>query len=198
MRMNEISMDRSLRKSFLRLARKKGFEGRKQDRERSVSLFLEVFNRLEREENQRVDEEAKKWVMRQVKGMPVYFAQVPESMLRSMFSRAKPQEVFLYLLLHTYARRKNLKEIPRAEVSEETLAKYLGSTVVTVSRWLQSMEKKGWIQIIRRGSMQPNFYDLYCVGASEVDGRAAMARVQIRLRRDWSLYTRLSQSLHQE
>ena len=198
MTMADLTLEGSLRKSFVILARNLGRKGRKQSRERFRKLFLEKFRELEEKENQTVDQEAQAWVARQVKNMLIYFAQVPVSMLKSMFSRGKPQEVYLYLLLHSYASRKNLKEIPRAEVVEETLAKFLGITSQNVSRWLKSMEEKGWIQIIRQGKMKPNLYDLYCIGASELEGKEAIARVQIRLRRDYALSKRLSDSLHPE
>jgi hypothetical protein len=46
--------------------------------------------------------------------------------LRALYSKGKPQEMFLYLLLHSYSLEKSLSDIPEVQVNEATLAKDMG------------------------------------------------------------------------
>ena len=195
--MDETQLKRAIRKAFLIIQRRKGFRGRRYHRQQFLKKFLYALEQAERNEApMTVTDLAKERVLRTLSRRRVHFAQVPVKMLKSVFSKGKPQEVVLYLLLHSYAPIKGLKDIPKVQVAEDTLASDMGIAVPNVSRWLGSMEKKGWIRIIRQGKMMPNIYELYWIGNNEIEGRLAMERVQIRIQRDYTLAKRLRESLH--
>jgi len=145
---------------------------------------------------QQIEKEAHWRALNHLTRRPVYFAQVPVEMLKALHSKGKPQEVFLYLLLHSYSSEKSLRDIPEVQVSEITLARDMGIDENNVRRWLKSMEGKGWIRSIRDGNKIPNSYLLYPVGKSNLEGRVRMEKVQLRIQHDYELAKRLRESLH--
>jgi hypothetical protein len=192
-----MDMHEIVLRGLIRVKRRMGWEFRRLRLRQFVEdLQLAVKKRV-REEFV-LDQKARERALHRRLRHEVYYAQVPVSMFRSLNSRGKSQEIMLYLILHSLAPNKTLRRLPVvANVSEKTLGTMAGMSEDNARRWLKSMEKKGWVQIIRRGKMVPNTYRLLPVGGSELDGYEGMERIQVRLQRDYALASRLRKSLYQ-
>jgi len=89
---------------------------------------------------------------------PLY-GKVPQTLLRD--SKIEPGPKVIWGLAHTYAPIKDLKGIPTAFVSAQTMAWDLGVSVWTIWRWIKILKNNGWAKIKKRGQGKSNIIDLY-------------------------------------
>src|SRR5882724_187355 len=81
------------------------------------------------------------------------YTQVPNHLLVS--TKISPGAKLAYTMLLKYAWEKDF-----CYTGQETLAKDMGSGVRSVIRYMQELEKAGFVEIIRKGQGRPNLYEL--------------------------------------
>jgi DNA-binding PadR family transcriptional regulator len=125
---------------------------------------------------------------------PPFYGQTPDVLLKS--PRIKPPPKTLFGLLHSHAACKDLKANCVAKVGMETLSDEMGLDECNIGHWLKHLEAEGWITIIRRGKRRVNWYRLWPVSQKTFAAMVAHHRVQYRLKTDYGLCQRLSESLY--
>src|SRR5919202_1195721 len=85
------------------------------------------------------------------------FTQIPNSILRN--SSLTPGAKLVFMGLLSYAWDKD-----SCFPGQERLGKDLGMHRSTVIRHLQELQKKGFLEVIRRGKTQTNLYIISCEG----------------------------------
>jgi hypothetical protein len=81
------------------------------------------------------------------------YTQVPNHVLVS--SKISPGAKLAYTMLLKYCWEKDF-----CFPGQDTLAKDMGSGVRSVIRYMQELEKSGFVKIVRRGQGRPNLYEL--------------------------------------
>src|SRR6266446_5712672 len=81
------------------------------------------------------------------------YTAVPNHLLVS--TKISPGAKFAYTLLLKYAWEKDF-----CFPGQETLAKDMGSGVRSIVRYMQELEKEGFLKIVRRGQGKSNLYEL--------------------------------------
>ena len=81
------------------------------------------------------------------------FTQVPNHVLES--SKISPGAKLTYAMLLKYAWQNNY-----CFPGQERLAKDMGSGTRSIVRYVQELENRGFVKIIRRGQGKPNIYEL--------------------------------------
>lgn len=81
------------------------------------------------------------------------FTQVPNSVLKS--EKLSPGAKLAYTMLLSYAWQNDY-----CFPGQERLAKDMGSGLRSVVRYIQELEKEGFVKITKRGLGRPNLYEL--------------------------------------
>lgn len=87
------------------------------------------------------------------------FTQVPNHLLKS--NRLSPGAKLAYAMLLSYAWQNDY-----CFPGQERLAKDMGSGLRSVVRFIQELEKEGFVAIKRRGQGKPNLYELNLTAVS--------------------------------
>jgi len=124
---------------------------------------------------------------------PILFGQIPASLLND--PEIGLPEKGLYAYLHSRSYNKKLAKYPRIEISRATIAKSLGISISTAARILKKLIDAGWVTSLQQGRTRGNLYILWPEKRSTFEARLIMARIFLKLPRDYNLAKKLKDGL---
>ena len=143
---------------------------------------------------EKLELDAQRLARKGLEQLRVFFGQMPTELMEDKTLGASSKLVFCYL--QSRAPEKKWEEHPSVKLSLQEISKGVGLHASSIIRLINELEEGGWVTTVRRGKMIVNKYILWPHGKPKKELMTAMARVHLRLQRDYALAKRLQESLH--
>jgi len=122
-----------------------------------------------------------------------FYKGVPSSLIND--ERVCPGAKAVFALLQSRITEKKMKYYPKVAIAVLTIAKRMGVTYDTATKYVKELREFGWVDVERRGRQVTNRYILYGIKNPDFNIMVKMKEIDLKIVRDYELKNKLTPSL---